>query len=68
MTTGINDYVNIEIKSGIKEGDIIVTSKVNASSTSNYRQLSVNISSFKSYTKAGNISKNKLKKRYKYNE
>ena len=34
VTTGINDYVNIEIKSGIKEGDIIVTSKVNASSTS----------------------------------
>lgn len=28
VTTGINDYVNIEIKSGINEGDIIVTSKV----------------------------------------
>lgn len=28
VTTGINDYVNIEIKSGISEGDIIVTSKV----------------------------------------
>lgn len=28
VTTGINDYVNIEIKSGIKEGDIIVTSKI----------------------------------------
>lgn len=36
VTTGISDYVNIEIKSGIKEGDIIVTSKVNAgSATSN---------------------------------
>jgi len=28
VTTGINDYVNIEIKSGISQGDIIVTSKV----------------------------------------
>jgi HlyD family secretion protein len=28
VTKGINDYVNIEIKSGINEGDVIVTSKV----------------------------------------
>jgi HlyD family secretion protein len=35
VTTGINDYVNIEIKSGIKEGDIIVTSKVDTSSAGN---------------------------------
>ncbi|MBU4293473.1 MAG: HlyD family efflux transporter periplasmic adaptor subunit [Actinobacteria bacterium] len=28
VTKGINDYVNIEIKSGISQGDIIVTSKV----------------------------------------
>ncbi len=28
VTTGINDYVNIEIKSGISQGDVIVTSKV----------------------------------------
>jgi HlyD family secretion protein len=27
VTTGINDYTNIEIKSGLKEGDIVVTSK-----------------------------------------
>ena len=28
VTTGINDYSYIEIKSGLKEGDIIVTSRI----------------------------------------
>lgn len=28
VTTGINDYSSIEIKSGLKEGDIIVTSRI----------------------------------------
>jgi len=30
VTTGINDYTNIEITSGLNEGDIIVTSRITA--------------------------------------